>query len=148
MISHNRKGRQILEVPISWCRSCSVLFLESESESEIIAAGLWTDISVVLLKVPTLERISKVLLGGGISNVLFNIIPFHANVPFLYPWERKTPVVFFVFFSECWRETAWKGLKNHKFPVGIIHSVRTQIFQKTNISYPPRYAHVHVRVRG
>ena len=85
MISHNRKGSQILEVPISWCRSCSVLFLESESESEIIATGLWTDISVVLLKLPTLERISKVLLGGGISNVLFNIIPFHANVPFLYP---------------------------------------------------------------
>jgi len=37
-----------------------------DKESDIVAAGLWTDISVVILKLPTLEEIHRVKLGGEI----------------------------------------------------------------------------------
>lgn len=40
---------------------------EGETKSQIAAVGLWTDISVRLLKIPSLEEITKEPLGGGIN---------------------------------------------------------------------------------
>jgi len=39
---------------------------EGASRSDIVAVGLWTDISVRLLKLPSLEEIAKEPLGGGL----------------------------------------------------------------------------------
>ncbi len=39
---------------------------ESEQRSEIVSVGLWTDITVRLLKLPSLEEITKEHLGGDI----------------------------------------------------------------------------------
>ena len=40
-------------------------FNDGSVASEIVSIGLWTDISVRLLKLPTLEEIAKEPLGGG-----------------------------------------------------------------------------------
>lgn len=37
-----------------------------KEKSDVVAAGLWTDISIRILKLPTMEEISKVKLGGEI----------------------------------------------------------------------------------
>ena len=39
---------------------------EGDKRSEIVAVGLWTDITVRLLKLPTFEEITKEALGGDI----------------------------------------------------------------------------------
>lgn len=39
--------------------------LESSSKAEIIAVGLWTDISARILKLPSLEEVNREFLGGG-----------------------------------------------------------------------------------
>ncbi len=38
---------------------------DSEERSDIVAIGLWTDITVRLLKLPSFEEIAKESLGGG-----------------------------------------------------------------------------------
>ncbi len=38
---------------------------DRQQRSEIVAVGLWTDITVRVLKIPTLDQISKEALGGG-----------------------------------------------------------------------------------
>ena len=38
---------------------------EAQERSDIVAIGLWTDITVRLLKLPTLQEITKEYLGGG-----------------------------------------------------------------------------------
>jgi len=40
-------------------------FNEDDVASEVVSIGLWTDITVRLLKLPTLEEIAKEPLGGG-----------------------------------------------------------------------------------
>ena len=37
---------------------------DGESKSDLVAVGLWTHITVRLLKIPTLEEITKEVLGG------------------------------------------------------------------------------------
>ena len=39
---------------------------DTEKRSEIVSVGLWTDITVRLLKLPSLEEITKESLGGDI----------------------------------------------------------------------------------
>ena len=39
---------------------------ETDNKSEIVSVGLWTDITVRLLKLPSLEEITKESLGGDI----------------------------------------------------------------------------------
>ena len=39
---------------------------ETDNKSEIVGVGLWTDITVRLLKLPSLEEITKESLGGDI----------------------------------------------------------------------------------
>ena len=39
---------------------------EGDTKSDIVSIGLWTDISVRLLKIPTLEEITKEPLGGEV----------------------------------------------------------------------------------
>ena len=39
---------------------------DGETRSEIVAIGLWTDITVRLLKLPSFEEITKEALGGDI----------------------------------------------------------------------------------
>lgn len=39
---------------------------ESDTRSEIVSVGLWTDITVRILKIPTMEEITKEALGGEI----------------------------------------------------------------------------------
>ncbi len=39
---------------------------EGDARSDVVAVGLWTDITVRLLKIPTLEEITKEPLGGEI----------------------------------------------------------------------------------
>lgn len=57
------KTSQTLEYEVA-CLDVS-LFDEKSTKAEIVAVGLWTDISVCLLKLPTLEVIHTVKLGGG-----------------------------------------------------------------------------------
>jgi len=45
-------------------------FNDGDVASEIVSIGLWTDISVRLLKLPTLEEIAKEPLGGGENDLL------------------------------------------------------------------------------
>ena len=40
-------------------------FVDDKDTSDMVAVGLWTDISVRLLRLPNLEEISQVKLGGG-----------------------------------------------------------------------------------
>ena len=39
--------------------------LDDEEKSDLVAVGLWTDISVRLLRLPNLEQVTTVKLGGG-----------------------------------------------------------------------------------
>ena len=47
---------------------------ENEQRSEVVAVGLWTDITVRLLKLPTFEEITKEPLGGDDSIIPRSIL--------------------------------------------------------------------------
>ena len=47
------------------CIDVTPLGDDQEIKSELAAVGLWTDISVRLLKLPSLEEVAKEYLGGG-----------------------------------------------------------------------------------
>lgn len=42
---------------------------EDKERSEVLAVGLWTDISARLLKLPTFESLHVEMLGGGKSSM-------------------------------------------------------------------------------
>lgn len=46
--------------------------VDGETRSEIVSVGLWTDITVRLFKLPSLEEITKEPLGGGMFLVHVN----------------------------------------------------------------------------
>ena len=50
----------------------NTFFSDTEEKSDLVAAGLWTDISVRLLRLPNLEEVTKVKLGGG--RLFYNIV--------------------------------------------------------------------------
>ncbi|KAF7266770.1 hypothetical protein GWI33_019945 [Rhynchophorus ferrugineus] len=58
------KGETVLDVEVS-CLDISPLG-ENATSSDIVAVGLWTDISARILKLPTLTESHKELLGGDI----------------------------------------------------------------------------------
>ncbi|CAG9764896.1 unnamed protein product [Ceutorhynchus assimilis] len=58
------KGETTLEVEVS-CLDISPLG-ENATRSEIVAVGLWTDISACILRLPNLDEAHKELLGGEI----------------------------------------------------------------------------------
>ena len=47
---------------------------DKEAKSDILCVGLWTDISVRLFKLPTLEELAKESLGGEIISLRGEII--------------------------------------------------------------------------
>lgn len=47
------------------CVDISPLGEEDSSKAEFCAIGLWTEISVSILRLPSLEQVDNQLLGGG-----------------------------------------------------------------------------------
>ena len=62
----------------------------SSGKSDIVAIGLWTDITVRLLKLPNLEEITKEALGGGkVLNVKVILAEKGYLVLLLFPYSRN-----------------------------------------------------------
>ena len=56
--------------PLAHCTAaslCNFFFVtdESDTRADLVAVGLWTDISVRVLKLPSCEQLFVEMLGGG-----------------------------------------------------------------------------------
>ena len=65
------------------CVDVTPLGDDLSAKSDLCAIGLWTDISVRLLKLPSLEIIHTQPLGGGIC-VSINNVMYYGSVYILY----------------------------------------------------------------
>lgn len=52
---------------------------ESSNKAEIVAVGLWTDISARILRLPGLEEVNREFLGGGKTQAVSHSCYFHGQ---------------------------------------------------------------------
>ena len=66
MVVYTRRRSIFLEVRF-WIISFCFVLDESNTRADLVAVGLWTDISVRVLKLPGCEQLFVEMLGGGKS---------------------------------------------------------------------------------
>ena len=66
MVVYTRRRSILLEVRF-WIISFCFVLDESNTRADLVAVGLWTDISVRVLKLPGCEQLFVEMLGGGES---------------------------------------------------------------------------------
>ena len=69
MVITHRYNIVLIIIPCSPLYHCIILILfvtdESDTRADLVAVGLWTDISVRVLKLPSCEQLFVEMLGGG-----------------------------------------------------------------------------------
>ena len=66
MVVYTTRKSIFLEVRF-WIISFRFVSVESNTRADLVAVGLWTDISVRVLKLPGCEQLFVEMLGGGES---------------------------------------------------------------------------------
>ena len=66
MVVYTTRESIFLEVRF-WITSSRFVSVESNTIADLVAVGLWTDISVRVLKLPGCEQLFVEMLGGGES---------------------------------------------------------------------------------
>ena len=62
---------------------------EGREKADLCAVGLWTEISVRMLQLPSLEAMYTQLLGGGEGEHIYIVCKIQTAIGFLLAWEQE-----------------------------------------------------------